>query len=281
MCLPKQRNLSRSNERLAPFCPNNPFSMKRLVFIVILLTPVFCFSQQDSIAPGVYSWKEPVRKKSKNFSSAVLFEGKTHDMEWLQMNANLLFPSKTKTKVDVPANEEQLLIIKSGKLIIWRDSSYPMSAGSVALFLPGETYSLQNEDKDDCVYYVMKYRSKAPADMERGTAAGGSLIKEWNKIEFKQNDKGGRRDFFERPTALCKRFEMHVTTLKGRLKSHDPHAHKAKEIILVINGKTEMQIGGKTYKGEAGSVYFLPSNILHGIRNDGEETCSYFAFQFE
>jgi (S)-ureidoglycine aminohydrolase len=255
--------------------------MKGLLFIVILLIPIFGFSQTDSIASGVYSWKEPAKKSSKNLSSAVLFEGKTHDMEWLQMRANVLLPSQVKTKVDVPENEEQLLIVKSGKLIIWRDSSYGMSAGSVALFLPGETYSLQNDDKNFCSYYLMKYRSNAPADMERGIAAGGSLIKDWNKIEFKQNDRGGRRDFFERPTAMCKRFEMHVTTLKGGLKSHDPHTHKAKEIILVINGKTEMQIGDKSYKGDAGSVYFLPSNILHGIRNDGEETCSYFAFQFE
>src|SRR4030095_13585137 len=161
--------------------------MKRLVSIAILLTSLFGFSQQDSIAPGVYSWKEPVQKNSKNFSSTVLFEGKTYDMEWLQMNANLLLPSKIKTKVDVPANEEQLLIIKSGKLIIGRDSSYAMSTGSVALFLPGETYSLQNEDKDNCTYYLMKYRSKAPADKERGTTAGGSLIKDWDKIGFKQN----------------------------------------------------------------------------------------------
>jgi len=255
--------------------------MKRVVSIAILLTPLFGFSQQDSIAPGVYSWKEPVQKNSKDFSSTGLFEGKTYNMEWLQMNANVLLPSKGKTKVNVPGNEEQLLIIKSGKMIIGRDSSYAMSAGSVALFLPGETYSLQNEDKDYCRYYLMRYRSKAPIDMERGVAAGGSLIREWSKIGFKQTDKGGRRDFFERPTAMCPRFEMHVTTLNGGLRSHDPHMHKAKEIILVINGKTEMQIGNKSYKGEGGSVYFIPSNILHGIRNDGEETCSYFAFQFE
>ena len=80
---------------------------------------------------------------------------------------------------------------------------------------------------------------------------------------------------------MCKRFEMHVTTLKEGLKSHDPHIHRAAEIIIVIDGNTEMLIGDKLYKGEKGSVYYLPSNVLHGIQNKGVTTCSYFAFQFE
>jgi (S)-ureidoglycine aminohydrolase len=126
----------------------------------------------------------------------------------------------------------------------------------------------------------MRYRSRE-RDLTGGSVAGGSLIKNWDKIVFKPHEKGGRRDFFDTPTAMCKRFEMHVTTLKPGLKSHDPHTHTANEIIIVIDGKTEMQIGNNFFKGKAGSVYFLGSNILHGIGNDGGETCSYFAFQFE
>jgi (S)-ureidoglycine aminohydrolase len=255
--------------------------MKKTLFIVILLIPSLAFAQRDSIQSAVYFWKEPVKQNSKNILSSVLFEGMAYDMEWLQVTANVLLPSKTKTKIEVPSNQEHLLIIKSGNLIIGRDSSYLMSAGSVALFMPGETFLLQTTGKDSCRYYVMKYRAKKPIDIERGNIAGGSLVKDWNKIEFKPNDKGGRRDFFERPTAMCKRFEMHVTTLKEGVKSHDPHTHRAEEIVLVIDGKTEMQIGDKFYKGAEGSVYYLGSNVLHAIRNDGTQDCTYFAFQFE
>jgi (S)-ureidoglycine aminohydrolase len=255
--------------------------MKKTLFIVILLIPSLAFAQRDSIQSAVYFWKDPVKQNSKNILSSVLFEGMAYDMEWLQVTANVLLPSKIKTKVEVPGNEEQLLIIKSGNLTIGRDSSYLIGTASVALFMPGETFLLQNTGKDSCRYYVMKYRSKKPIDIERGNIAGGSLVKDWNKIEFKPNDKGGRRDFFERPTAMCKRFEMHITTLKEGLKSHDPHMHHAAEIIIVIDGNTEMQIGDKLHKGKKGSVYYLGSNILHGIRNDGIGDCSYFAFQFE
>ena len=74
---------------------------------------------------------------------------------------------------------------------------------------------------------------------------------------------------------------MHVTTLNAGLKSHDPHTHLAKEIIVMMQGNTEMQIGEKFFKGKEGSVYFMESNVLHGIRNEGTTPCTYFAIQFE
>jgi (S)-ureidoglycine aminohydrolase len=255
--------------------------MKKTLLILIFAFPFFVFAQKDSLSSGVYSWKEPVKKNSKIISSAVLFEGSTYDMEWLQMSANTITSSKTKITVKAPTDQEQLLIIKSGTLKVARDSVYSLIAGGVGLFMPGETYTLQNSGEQTCTFYLMKYHSKSPVDIARGATSGGSLIKDWSNIEFKPHDKGGRRDFFERPTAMCKRFEMHVTTLKEGLKSHDPHTHRAAEIIIVIDGNTEMQIGDKLYKGKKGSVYYLGSNILHGIRNDAVGDCSYFAFQFE
>jgi (S)-ureidoglycine aminohydrolase len=80
---------------------------------------------------------------------------------------------------------------------------------------------------------------------------------------------------------MSRRFEMHVTTLNEGIKSHEPHTHRAEEIVLVLENKTEMQIGEKFFKGGEGDVYFLGSNVPHAIRNDGKGTCTYFAFQFE
>jgi (S)-ureidoglycine aminohydrolase len=255
--------------------------MKKISLLIHLFLPLFVVAQYDSLSSGIYSWKEPKNKDNKRISSVILFEGTAHDMEWLQMSSNILLSSRQKYRVQVPENEEHLLIIKSGYLTIGRDSSYLIGPGSVALFMPGDAFLSQNAGKDPCQYFLMKYRSKNPMDIERGNAADYSLIKDWNKVEFKPHDKGGRRDFFARPTAMSKRFEMHVTTLNEGIKSHDPHTHKAEEIVLVIDGKTEMQIGDKFYKGSAGNVYYLGSNISHAIQNDGRGTCTYFAFQFE
>ncbi len=239
-------------------------------------------AQQDSVKAGVYEWQSPIKEVQDNIRSAVLFEGSTRDMEWLQMNAMALSASAKANKLHVPINEEHLYIVKKGLLTIeLNDSVYTLTPGSIALLLPEEQFSIQAENRGACEYYVMKYRSREPIDLHKGKVSGGSFIKDWNKISFSPHDKGGIRRYFERPTAMMKRMEMHVSTLNAGLKSHDPHAHRAAEIVLMIEGDTEMQIGEGVYKGKPGSVYYLSSNILHAIRNIGAAPATYFAFQFE
>jgi len=226
----------------------------------------------------MYSWMKPAKKIHQIFLTTTLFEGSAHDMRFLRMTANALLPVSKKNNIQVPDNEEHLMLIKKGTLTIsLKDSSWSIGAGSIALLIPGEKYTVQNPSQDSCDFYLMKYRSKSP--MNKNSA--GSFVKDWNKIEFKPHDKGGIRHYFERPTAMCKRLEMHVTTLKEGIKSHEPHKHRAEEIVLVIDNKTEMQIADKFYKGGSGDIYYLGSNVSHAIRNDGKGTCMYFAFQFE
>jgi (S)-ureidoglycine aminohydrolase len=257
--------------------------MKKIVLLLGLCLPLIIWAQTDSILSGVYTWKAPGTATQKNIFSTTLFEGKAYDMEWLQMSANSIQSSKQKIKQQVPANEEHLLIVKSGTVTIMiNDSTWTIGAGSLALLMPGEKYTIQNNGTDACNFYELKYRSKEPVDLVRAKNAGGSLVSNWNNIAFiSNNNGGGRRNFFNRPSAMTKRFEIHVTTLKEGVKSHEPHTHQAEEIIVVINNKTEMQIADQMYKGSEGSIYYLGSNILHGIKNDGIGPCTYFAIQFE
>jgi (S)-ureidoglycine aminohydrolase len=255
--------------------------MKILLFPALLFASLVV-SAQAVIPSQLYSWKKPSGVAHENILSSILFEGRAHDMAYFNMSANEIVSSGKKTLLETPADEEHLLIVKSGTLSIsMRDSSWSVGKGSVAVIMPGENYSLQNAAKDVCTFYSMKYRSALPKDDARGKRAGGSFVKDWNKIPFKPHDKGGIRNYFERPTAMGKRLEMHVTTLKEGIKSHEPHTHKAEEIVLVIDNKTEMQIGDKFYKGGEGSIYYLGSDVPHAIQNDGVGTCTYFAFQFE
>lgn len=219
--------------------------MKRLLFLLIIL-PAISNAQLDSVASKSYQWINPA-------NSTVLFEGSTYDFEWMQMSAKRMTVSKKSLKAEVPKNEEQLLIVKSGTLQInFHDSTFNIGPGSIALLLPKEKYKLNNPGSSVTEYYLMKYRSKKPTDIEIGKIAGGSFVKDWNKITFNPHDRGGVRSYFNRATAMSSRFEMHVTTLNGGLKSHDPHTHRASEIVLMIEGDTEMQIGQSFYKGTTG-----------------------------
>ena len=62
-------------------------------------------------------------------------------MEYLQMSANAITPAKKKVSLQIPDNEEHLLIVKTGILTIgFKDSTWSIGGGSVALLMPGEKY---------------------------------------------------------------------------------------------------------------------------------------------
>jgi quercetin dioxygenase-like cupin family protein len=68
--------------------------------------------------------------------------------------------------------------------------------------------------------------------------------------------------------------------LKVKGPSHAPHQHVDTEIILVIDGQTEMTIDGKTYTAGPGDLYIAESGKMHGISNATDKPCSYFAFKW-
>lgn len=251
--------------------------MKRLLAFLFFI-PFIAIAQKDSVLSGAYSWQDPTPKSGK-ISSVVLLEGKVHDFEWMQITATVI-TSEKKFKQQVVASYEQLIIIKSGSCeISFNNTSYQLTANSIAVLMPGQKFIIRKTGKGAVEIFTMKYRAKKTADVQRG---GKSFVKIWEDVPFKPNNNGGgRRDFFEQPTVMQKRFEMHVTTLKEGLRSHDPHTHRAEEIIFVIDGETEMQAGNVVVKTAAGGFYYLGSNVLHGIKNSGIKSSSYFAIQFE
>jgi len=261
---------------------NMIFDMKKKSLNICLILPILFFNHLNAVLPGVYHWKQPAKTGNNTVQSSVLFEGSAFEMEWLQMSASVLMKSGKSIKITVPKNEEHLYIIKQGQLeLIKGDSSFMLPKGSIAVLPPGQTMSVQNKETGSCEFYVMKYRKHFSGEKETVEKPGVSIIKNWNDVEFKPHDRGGVRTFFEQPTTLLPRLEMHATTLNAGLKSHAPHTHVAKEIIVMVESDSEMLIGEKTFKGKQGSVYFMESNILHGITNVGTRPCTYFAIQFE
>ncbi len=253
--------------------------MKKLFTIILYLLPVTLLAQEDSVAGGVYQYQKPAAIKNK-ISLAVIFKGSTTDLAEVQMNSDIITSGK---KISLQhASKECLLIIKSGTVLLSiKDSSWLLNKGSIALVMPDESFLLQCASSEPCEFYIMTYKSKLPLNMQRGLNAGGSVVIKWDDVVFSPHDKGGIRRFLDRPTAMLEKLEMHASTLKEGLKSHDPHTHRAAEIILMLNGNTEMQIGNNFYKANAGDMYYAPSNVLHAIRNIGKGDCVYLAFQFQ
>ncbi|GAB2834933.1 cupin domain-containing protein [Ferruginibacter profundus] len=253
--------------------------MKKILTILLLL-PLVAVAQKDTIASGAYNWKQPVVQKNK-ISGIVLAEGKAHDFEWMQVSANTINSTK-EIMQQVPSVYEEVIIVKSGNITIrFNDSVFVLTPNSAAVLMPGQKFAVKNSGGDHSDFYTMKYRSK-PSQENKKMQATASFVKIWEHQPFKPNTiGGGKRDFFECGTIMQKRFEIHVSTLKEGIRSHDPHTHKAEEIVLLVEGDTEMQVGEQFKKVDAGGFYYLGSNVLHAIKNTGTRPATYFAIQFE
>lgn len=70
--------------------------------------------------------------------------------------------------------------------------------------------------------------------------------------------------------------EVHVTELPAGKSPHPPHQHVHEEMFLVQSGVIEATVNGKTDRLTPGSVCYINSGDLHGIRNPGPGRAEYF-----
>lgn len=180
-----------------------------------------------------------------------------------------------------PNDDELFFVIKNGPVTVHLNEQHSqLDRGSVVFVLPGDEVSIENKSSNTVQVYEMRHRSIARPDNARGSKAGASFAMNWNDMVFKPHNKGGVRQLFDRQTTMLNRFDIHVTQLNQGLKSHDPHTHTNEEIILMLDGHAEMQIGTDHQKAEPGDVVWLGSNILHNLSNIGDTPCLYFAIQW-
>ncbi|RYU95095.1 cupin domain-containing protein [Emticicia agri] len=249
---------------------------------------LFCYAlisvSQESLKPieaKIYHWADAPVNKKENMEQRPLVEGSSVAFKHIKIHATTVYPHQS-PHPSHKHDEEEMIIVKEGELTVTIEGkTQTLGAGSVALMMSGEEHGFENKGNSNVTYYVMRYESREPKNVERGKKAGGSFMINWNDIPFQAHDKGGIRKFFDKPTSMAKRFEMHVTTLKEGLESHPPHVHKAAEILLPIDNIAEEHIAGTWIKAGIGDIIFLESNVPHAIRNIGQGTVTYFAFQFE
>ena len=253
----------------------------RLAAILSFLT-LATFAQLPTVQPGAYHWADRPVKVNVDRESGVFLEGTSPHFEYVKIHATTQYPGARPSPAHANKDMEELIIVKEGMMKATVDGkSKILGAGSVVLIMPQQMQSLENVGKSKLSYYAMKYRSKKPVNIERGLAAGGSVMLNADSLAFKTSERGGSRAYFDRPTAMCERMEMHVTQLNKKGPSHTPHSHLETEIILVVSGQTEMTIDGKEYKAGPGDFYFVNSELFHGVRNASDESCSYFAFKWK
>lgn len=256
--------------------------MKIAGFILSLLVSATCMAQMPLLESKVYSWEgSKADIKGSSGEEKLIFNGKSGKLSPHSMRGIMLHKGKKLNYLPDNDGPERFFIIKKGPVSVQLlGASYTIDRGSVIVLLPGDVLTILNKNNTDAELYEMSYHSIAAADAERGRKAGTSFVMNWNDMVFKPHDKGGVRQLFDRPTTMLNRFDIHVTQLNSGFKSHDPHTHANEEIILMLEGNAEMQIGNQHQKANPGDVVLLNSMVLHNLTNIGTTPCLYFAIQW-
>lgn len=252
---------------------------RSMIGLLCLLTFFSLFGQR--VESKMYRWGDANQELTQWGSKFVILDGETRDFALISVVGYSLDKGQ-KISEGLISDAEQLLLMVGGESVIsMKGVSKSMIAGSAGLFMPEEEWFIENQQREPATFYIISYRAKKPVDIGRGNENGGSELFAWVDLTFRSHEKGGVRKYFDRPTSMSSRFEIHTTSLNPGSKSHDPHTHRAAEIIMMIEGDTEEQIGEAFYQGSVGDFYFLESEVPHAIENVGEKTATYFAFQFE
>ena len=222
------------------------------------------------------------RMESAGFGSGGSLRGATLDLAELVVRTVTLAPGASGgQRVDADGYEE-LLIVRDGELSVGSgDGAAVVGPGSALVTHPGGDRAIANAGDEPVTFYQFIYRTHRPQDAERGRAAGGSFVVDWDDVEFVPSGIGGRRQMFDRATAMFDRFEMHVSTLNGGLTNHPAHTHRAEEFVLVVEGQVAMLIGENTVEAGPGDLIYVESMIPPSLDNVGEDAATYFAFQHQ
>ncbi|MEO8562160.1 MAG: hypothetical protein ABI601_08810 [bacterium] len=249
--------------------------------VVVLLAPM-ASAQMSPVKATAYRWKEAMASSDGGITMRPILSGSTLDLDSLDIRAITLAPGASSETDGTHDDTELFAMVKEGTL--WctiGGLTLQLGAGSVALALPGDHAAVVNKGTTPATIYLFSYKSKAPMDLARGKAAGGSFMVSYDGLTEKPTASGTRRDVLNRPTAMFKRFEAHYSSVNEGLRNHATHTHRADELMMLTKGEVDVLLGDAHPKASASDIVFLGSMIPHSLANIGKGPTAYLVIQGE
>jgi mannose-6-phosphate isomerase-like protein (cupin superfamily) len=243
---------------------------------VIILVAAFFISASDFLLSGVYRLEDSkVVTKSSGWSSEIL-KGQTRSLAMFEIRVVSLLQGKGLLNYIVEPGVDEMFIVMEGNAdIIINNKSKPLPKGSVAVIPQGEKIRLRNSGKKEMIYFIFRFKTGiVPAKKV------APFISVWDTVTFRPSVNGGRRNIMNQETSGLKNLEIHVTTLKEGVTSHEAHTHPDEEIILMRKGTAEESIGAFSYSATPGCAILLTNDDKHGIKNIGKGECEYYAIRW-
>jgi quercetin dioxygenase-like cupin family protein len=110
-----------------------------------------------------------------------------------------------------------------------------------------------------------------------------SKVYEFDKLPVKTNPKthAQSRQVFHGTTHTGCPLDLHITTLPPGQMPHAAHSHEHEEMMFIKEGTLQATISGHAYTAGPGSVIYVASNEMHGLKNVGDTPAQYFVLAMQ
>jgi quercetin dioxygenase-like cupin family protein len=104
-----------------------------------------------------------------------------------------------------------------------------------------------------------------------------SALFPYDKLPVKTSSNGmDSRAVLRGTLATGETIEVHETMLTAGQMPHPTHHHGHSEVLLIREGKVEVDSDGQRGIMTPGSVIFTASGVLHSLKNVGDGPATYF-----
>ncbi|MEO6801862.1 MAG: cupin domain-containing protein [Granulicella sp.] len=115
------------------------------------------------------------------------------------------------------------------------------------------------------------------AQAESETVLAQSKVYRFNDLPVVPRDHGQKdQSVLDGTLATGEALEVHETTLPPGQTPHAPHRHRHSELMLVRDGLLEFNNDGRLERAGPGGVFFVGSNVLHGVKCVGDVAANYY-----
>jgi len=107
-----------------------------------------------------------------------------------------------------------------------------------------------------------------------------SVLLDPHQVHAETHPFGSQRIYCNGSTAGLKSLVVGSLILKPGEEPHPPHKHPDEEILLVTEGTGQITMNGHPSNVGPGALMYVTPNYLHGIRNTGTNSLTFYFFKW-